>query len=184
MSKNSQQRLLARSTKPTLTPYRRRKRFRHRWQRSLHYFYLRFLRLRGSPENIAKGLAAGVFAGLFPLIATQSVVAILIAASIRGNKIVAAAATWISNPFTALPIYAFNFQVGRWLLGSSDRSFSIKNLDSWQEMSQLGTGFLVDLFLGCFVVASICSVATYFLGLRFVRRLRKKRSRRAKASLY
>ena len=149
-----------------------------RWRRILHYFYLRFIRLRGSPESIARGLAAGVFAGLFPFIATQMAIAILLAVLIRGNKLMAAAATWISNPFTAIPIYAFNFQVGRWLLGSSEYTFSRDIFLSWDAMMDLGSDFMVDLLVGCLVVASICALSSYFLGLWLVQRLREgKRSR-------
>ncbi|MFB2923425.1 MULTISPECIES: DUF2062 domain-containing protein [Aerosakkonema] len=177
MSKQSEQSLLTLPTKSISIRHRKSKRLASRWRRSLHYFYLRFLRLRGSPESIARGLAAGVFAGLFPLIATQMAVAILIAALIRGNKIVAAAATWISNPFTAVPLYTFAFQVGRSLLGS-DLSFASESLDSWHDMMQLGTEFVTDLLVGCFVVASVSAVASYFLGLWLIRRVRTKRKSR------
>lgn len=176
MSRNSQQRLLTQPTK-TFTPHRQSKHSRQIWRRRLHYFYLRFLRLRGSPQSIARGLAAGVFAGLFPFIATQTLIAILIAALIRGNKIVAAAATWISNPFTAVPLYAFNFQVGRWLLNSQE-TFSPKDFQSWENMMDLGTEFLTDLLLGCLVVATIASIGTYFFGLRFIQRVRNRKRRR------
>jgi uncharacterized protein (DUF2062 family) len=146
------------------------------WQRRWRYFYLRFLRLRGTPEAIARGAAAGVFAGWFPLIATQMAFAILLAALIKGNKIVAAAATWVSNPLTAVPIYAFNFHVGRWLLGTQHQTFSQDSLSSWQGMMQMGTEFLANLLLGCFVVGSICAIGSYFLCLWFMRRVRDKRS--------
>lgn len=176
MSKNYQQRLLNRPTKQIPDPYRRSKRSRPRWRRSLHYFYLRFIRLRGTPESIARGLAAGVFAGLFPLIATQMAVAILIAALIRGNKMAAATATWISNPLTGVPIYAFNFQVGQWLLGSEAQSFSAESFNSWQDIMQLGTVFVTDLLVGCLVVASVSAVCSYFLALWVVRQVRDRRS--------
>ena len=162
-------------TKRTSAGYRRYEPFQQRWRRTLHYFYLRFIRLRGSPEAIARGLAAGVFAGLFPFIATQTLIAILLAAIVRGNKIVAAAATWISNPFTAFPIYAFNFQIGRWLLGSDNLNFNRESFNSWEAIMALGTEFVADLLLGCLVVASISAVASYFLSLWFVRRIRSRR---------
>lgn len=172
MSK-SQQHGRNRSPRSTLKPHRKRQ--QHSWHRRWRYFYLRFVRLRGSPEAIARGAAAGVFAGWFPLIATQMATAILLAALIKGNKIVAAAATWVSNPLTAIPIYAFNFQVGRWLLGSDAQSFKSESFNSWQGMTQMGTEFLTDLLVGCFVVGLVCAVASYFLCLWFVRRVRHRR---------
>jgi uncharacterized protein len=143
----------------------------HLWR----YFYLRFVRLRGTPEAIARGAAAGIFAGWFPLIATQMAAAILLAALVRGNKIVAATATWVSNPLTFVPIYAFNFQVGKWLLRSDNESFSIENLHSWQGILELGSDVLTILLVGCFVVGSICAIASYFLCLWLVCRVRRVR---------
>lgn len=180
MSRKSPQRLAIPpkpSTKRTAARYGKPDRFQQRWRRALHYFYLRFIRLRDSPETIARGVAAGVFAGLFPFIATQTLIAILLAAIVRGNKIVAAAATWISNPFTAFPIYAFNFQIGRWLLGSDELTFSSESFNSWDAIMELGTEFVADLLLGCLVVGSICAVASYFLCLQFVRRIRSRRKK-------
>lgn len=177
MSKKSQQRLLI-SPKNSIPARRRRTQsFQERCRRALHYVYLRLSRLRATPEAIARGLAAGVFAGLFPLIATQTIIAILLATAIRGNKIVAAAATWISNPLTAVPLYAFNFQVGRWILGSDDRTFESESFNSWEAMRELGTEFLADLLLGCLVVASVAAVASYFLGLWLASRLRSRKRR-------
>lgn len=175
ISGNSNQRWKAKSYRATSVLIRRHRHRPGKWQRRCRYFYLRFVRLRGSPEAIARGAAAGIFAGLFPLIATQMAVAILLAALIRGNKIVAATATWVSNPLTAVPIYAFNYQVGKWLLSSNDQSFSSQSLESWQEMTQLGTEFLIDLLVGCFVVGSFSAVSSYFLCLWLVRRVRHSR---------
>ncbi len=175
MSSNMRQRRFNKSSLCTSVARRRGKRSQKNWQRSWRYFYLRFVRLRGTPEAIARGAAAGVFAGWFPLIATQMAVAILLAALVKGNKIVAAAATWVSNPLTSIPIYAFNFHVGRWLLGSHDQSFSAESLSSWDGMMQMGTVFLADLLVGCFVVGSLCALGSYFLCLWFVRRVRDKR---------
>ena len=172
MSKSQQH---GRNKSPQSESLQLRRRYQQDWRRRCRYFYLRFVRLRGSPEAIARGAAAGVFAGWFPLIATQMAAAILLAALIKGNKIVAAAATWVSNPLTSIPIYAFNFQVGRWLMGSNAESFSGESLKSWQGMTQLGTEFLVDLLVGCFLVGSICAVISYFLCLWFVRRVRLRR---------
>ncbi|MFS8808493.1 DUF2062 domain-containing protein, partial [Synechococcus sp. R6-10] len=81
------------------------------WKRWLRYLYLRLLRLQSSPKEIARGLAVGVFAGCFPIFGFQTLAALVLAVPFRGNKLAAAAGTWVSNPFTYVPIYAFNYQV-------------------------------------------------------------------------
>lgn len=143
------------------------------WRHSLRYLYLRFMTLEGTPEAIARGVACGVFAGLFPLFGLQTLLGVALATLFRGNKIAAAAGTWVSNPLTYLPIYALNFQVGAWLLGTTDGSFTRDNLLAPQQLIQFGGDFLETLFLGCLVMGLLSSAISYFLSLRLIRRFRK-----------
>ena len=96
------------------------KRSKHSWRRRLQYWYWRLVRLQGQPDAIARGLACGVFAGLFPIFGLQTIVGVFLAILLGGNKILAAAGTWISNPLTYVPIYGFNFHVGKWSLNQHD----------------------------------------------------------------
>jgi len=66
-------------------------------------------------RNVARGVALGLFVG-FILPIGQIVVAALLAASARGNLLVAAMATLITNPFTFPPIYYAAFRTGSFLL--------------------------------------------------------------------
>ncbi|NES97169.1 MAG: DUF2062 domain-containing protein [Desertifilum sp. SIO1I2] len=143
------------------------------WRQALRYGYLRLMTLEGTPEAIARGVSCGVFAGLFPLFGLQTLIGVALATLLRGNKIAAAAATWISNPLTYLPIYALNFQVGAWLLGTTDVSFTRDNLLAPQQLIQFGGEFLETLFLGCLVMGILCGTASYFLSLRLVRQFRQ-----------
>jgi len=90
---------------------------RSRWRRMVRYLALRVMRMQATPRAIARGIAAGAFSGLFPFFGLQIIIAVALCVPLRGNKIAAAAATWISNPFTYVPIYLFNLQVGQWILG-------------------------------------------------------------------
>ncbi len=147
---------------------------RPEWRRQLQYFYLRFIRLRGSPEAIARGLAAGVFAGWFPFFGLQILLGIALAALVRGNKLIAVAGTWVSNPFTYIPIYLFNFRVGQWLLQSRDWQFSQDSLLSLRGILSLGDEFILILILGCLVVGLGFAVVSYFVGLWLTHRLRDR----------
>ncbi|MGB3200701.1 MAG: DUF2062 domain-containing protein, partial [Nodosilinea sp.] len=98
------------------------------WRRQIRYIYLRFLRLQGTSEQLARGLASGVFSGCFPLFGFQIILGIATATLLRGNRIMAAAATWVSNPFTYVPLFTFNYQVGVWLIGGSATE-SFQDLD-------------------------------------------------------
>lgn len=155
------------------------KRYWRNWQQQTNRFFHRLINLQDTSERIARGLAAGVFAGLFPLFGFQIIIGVFLASLLRGNKLMAAAGTWVSNPLTYVPIYAFNFQVGRWLLGTkNDWSFAADGIGSWQELMQLGTEFTTSLFLGCFVVGLVCAAISYYPCWRLVRYLRQQSVRK------
>ncbi|MFS8859933.1 DUF2062 domain-containing protein [Synechococcus sp. B60.2] len=144
------------------------------WRRWLRYLYLRLLRMQSSPKEIARGLAAGVFAGCFPIFGFQTLVALLLAVPLRGNKLVAAAGTWVSNPLTYVPIYAFNYRVGEWLLGSRT-AFATSELVVAQNWMQWGLEVSGTLFVGCAFVGFWGALVSYFLGLWLVQRIRRRR---------
>lgn len=153
-----------------------KKPLRWRW---LHSAYLRIVKMRGKPEYLARGLAAGVFAGCFPFFGLQTVLGVAIAILMRGHKFLAAAGTWVSNPLTYIPILLFNYHVGHWLLGAEALSIEQESLLSWDTISELGGEFALTLLLGCFVVGIISAIVTYFLGTRLIRRWRKRLAKRS-----
>ncbi len=132
------------------------------------YWYLR-LRRRSTPDRLARGLAAGVFTGMFPVFGFQIVLAVLLSTCIRGDQLVAALGTWVSNPLTYVPIYTFNYQVGCWLLGAQEKFV-------WQgaNVLSLGKSILERLFLGSFLVAVVSALLGYGVGLWFFHRIRRK----------
>lgn len=160
-----------------------KRRTKQSFRRLLQYFYWRLLRLQGRTEAIARGLACGVFAGLFPLFGIQTIIGVLLAIPLRGNKIMAVAGTWVSNPLTYVPIYAFNFHIGRLLL--NDNTLTDVSLQSWQQVKALGSEIIWTLFVGCFTVGLVCAVCSYFLGLLLIRRFRASyHSRRRRKNSY
>ena len=85
----------------------------------------------------------------------------------------AAAGTWVSNPFTYVPIYTFNYQVGRWLLGRHD-SQPFTDVESLKTLLETGADVTGALFLGCCVVGILCSALSYAIGLPIIRHLRHR----------
>ncbi|WP_017292676.1 DUF2062 domain-containing protein [Geminocystis herdmanii] len=135
-----------------------------------HYYRLRLLRLKEHPHKLARGFAAGVFAGCFPFIGLQFVMAIIFALIIRGNKFTAILGTWISNPFTYVPLFFFNFQVGKLIL-----SFFLSNHDldfSWDSLIELkdaGTEITVTLLFGSAMVGLCFSSIAYYLVINILK---------------
>ena len=105
----------------------------------------------GSPFFNAKGLAIGVFSGCFPFFGFQTLLGVFFAKLAKGNIVLAAIGTWISNPFTYIPLYYFNYKVGSIFIRNStnitfDRNWGINDL--WEQ----GSIFSIKLILGSSVV--------------------------------
>ncbi|MGF1517539.1 MAG: DUF2062 domain-containing protein [Nodosilinea sp.] len=167
---------------PSSPPSSMRKMSRPQWRRQLRYVYLRFLRLQGSPEQLARGMASGIFSGCFPLFGFQTILGIGVATVLRGNRLMAAAATWISNPFTYVPIFAFNYQVGHWLLGGGPTQ-TFQNLDTLNSWMDMGTEVSARLMLGSTAVGALAGVASYLIGLPLIRGTRARRLARQQKKL-
>ncbi|MFK8186580.1 MAG: DUF2062 domain-containing protein [Phormidesmis sp.] len=144
------------------------------WKRLLRYVYVRFLRMRSSPKAIARGVAAGAFAGSFPLLGLQTLFGVAIASCVRGNKVVAAASTWISNPLTYVPLFALNFHIGRLLLRlpPTEMPDSAVGIDVWMSM---GIGVGAALMLGSLIVGLVMSVLGYYVGFQVAARVKKRK---------
>lgn len=151
-----------------------------RSRRFARYLYLKFIRLRAQPKEIARGLAVGVFAGMFPLFGLQTIIGVALAAVIKGNPLMAAAGTWISNPLTYVPIYAFNYQLGSWILPGDSRAQPFTDIESLKAMLELqvliqtGTDIAINLMLGSLIMGLIFGILSYFVGLPIIRRAQNR----------
>ena len=101
----------------------------------------------GSPFFNAKGLAIGVFSGCFPFFGFQTLLGIFFAKLAKGNVVLAAIGTWISNPFTYIPLYYLNYKVGSFFLNNSYKNLNETSFvihDFWKQ----GRTFSLSLLLG------------------------------------
>ena len=98
-------------------------------RRAARYYFLRFIRLRGKPSELARGVAVGTFIGITPTIPFHTVLSIIFASLLRGSKIAAILATFaVSNPLTFFPQYYFSWKIGTWFTPGKH---------SWNEVSEL-----------------------------------------------
>ena len=125
-----------------------------------------FLKQEGSPFSNAKGIAVGVFCGCFPFFGFQTLLGLFLAKVAKGNLFLAAIGTWISNPFTYVPLYFFNYKIGSSLLKNSPDIIFDKNLII-EELWKKGSFFSLRLILGSALVglflASISGVIVFLL---------------------
>ena len=148
-----------------------------RFKRFLRYTYLRIIRLRTSAHSIAMGLAVGIFIGFLPIIPFQTIAALALALPLRGNKIAAAAGTWISNWANLVPFYAMLYYVGRFLLPLSGVSFDPEHL-SMRELLDQGWQIFTVMTVGGVVLGIPGAIITYVLTLRGVLAYRRRRAMR------
>ena len=131
--------------------------------RPLRYLYLRFIRMRGSAEEVSRGMALGIFIGMTPTMGIQMPIALFLAMLFRENKIAAVLGVWISNPVTVIPIYTFNFQVGKYLLGTPD--LKMPQFSSLDEILELGYDLLLPLTMGSLLTGIAAAAVAYVVTL-------------------
>lgn len=113
-------------------------------------------------HSIARGLALGLFAGLILPIG-QIVLAVLLAASVRANVMVASAATLVTNPLTFGPIYYAAYRTGSVLLGiGGDRNVAPDGAGPpvsgiWTSLSAAS----LATFVGLILFAILSSIVAY-----------------------
>tara|TARA_Y100000589_G_C27078491_1_gene598566 strand:- start:384 stop:824 length:441 start_codon:yes stop_codon:yes gene_type:complete len=120
----------------------------------------------GTPYFKAKGTAAGVFSGCFPFFGFQTFLGVFLARIIKGNLVLAAIGTWISNPFTYIPLYLLNFKVGSFIL-NDDTTIIVDPTLLKDQLWQQGWLIISRLIIGSafigLVLGLITGVITYYL---------------------
>jgi hypothetical protein len=136
------------------------------------------VRVRDTPEALARGLAVGVFFGVSLLWGLQIVAAVLVSHLVRGNKVVAAAATTVSNPLTTVPLYSFCYVVGHLFVSGPSDLPGMAELQTLDGILGLGLPVLTTLLLGTSIVGAVASVAVYLFSSRLLTALRRWHERR------
>ncbi len=126
---------------------------RHRFRRWISWLW----RQEGTPGQRARGIGAGIFSGCFPLFGLQTIMGITLARILRGNSLLAAGGTWISNPITYVPLYWFNYQVGSWLLKNEQLEHNLNGL-TLEEIFNQSWEFTSRVLLGSTIVGMIAGI--------------------------
>lgn len=161
------------------------------FQRQIRYYYLRFIRLRGEPHDLALGMALGIFSGMMPTLPSHTVMAVALAIFFKASKITAALGTWVSNPLNWCILYYLNYKLGAFLLRIPEQKGLIASVmtavqsdgESMVVMDQiLGAGGLtITAFLvGGLVMGIVSAVPAYFIFLRVFKYIRIWRETRRK----
>jgi len=161
------------------------------FERQLRYYYLRFIRLRGDPHDLALGMAFGVFTGMMPIMPFQIAGAVALALLFKGSKITAAIGTWVSNPLNWYFLYYASYKLGAFILGLEGDNEILSSVmaafqsgeDSMMIVGKiLGAGgiTMAAFLLGGLIMGLLASFPTYFIFLPVFKRIRNWREMRRK----
>ncbi len=130
------------------------------------------LALDDAPHSIALGVAIGIFVGLTPTVGIQTAIILGVVFLTRRffyfNTSAAMAATYVSNPFTMLPLYYFWYQLGTWFVPGSMTVAELRaalQFDGlsgwWSSMCALGIEVGGPMFIGALLTAPIGVLIAY-----------------------
>lgn len=160
----------------------------------LRRFLIWLIRLRGSPQAIARGVAIGTIVAFTPTIGFQTLIALGVATLLNANRPVSIVPTWLTNPFTIPPVYAFTCYLGSFFWPGPETDTvthamraAVRDLESLDLLAlrgqigvflDLGTDVFVAMWIGGLIVGTIGAMIVYPLTIRTVVRLRERRARR------
>lgn len=161
-------------------------------RRFLRFYHLRFKRLQGHPEIIARGIAIGLLVGVTPTMPLHTILLLAICLPFKASKIAAfLASCLISNPFTLFIQYYLCWRVGSVFfpgLLSWEKMQSVLEIlskgsgyegfkQSMIAMSVLGFDAATVMLTGGVLLATPIAVVGYYYSLKFFTKLRKKKIR-------
>jgi uncharacterized protein len=155
-------------------------------RRLLRYYYLRFIRLRGDPHELALGMTFGIFTGMMPIMPFQMAISVALALIFKGSKITAALGTWASNPLNWYFLYYFSYKLGAWILGMEGYSaiFStimdmvrsgVESMVIVEKILQSGGLMAAAFLLGGVIMGTVVALPSYFVFLYIFKRIRRWR---------
>jgi len=155
-------------------------------RRTIRYYTLKLIRLRGNPHSLAMGVAVGLLIGISPTIPLHTVAIIGVTLLMRVSTVSALiAATVVCNPLTMVPLYYLCWLFGDFILPGRltwERIKEVLNLitsggfmDSMHTLSSLSLDAILVMMTGGFVIGIPAAIAGYYYSLRFFIRINEKR---------
>ncbi len=149
----------------------------------------RVVMLEEQPERIARGCAAGMATAYLPILG-QTFVGMLLAWCIRGSALAAMPWSWITNPFTTLPIWYGCYRLGAALIpghvtvtwhGLRLQVETLEAMGLWDgtlhSAGVLGSVFL-PMLLGSVIAGVVTGIPTWWLMRRVVMAVQARRAAR------
>jgi uncharacterized protein len=152
----------------------------------------RILGLDDTPHRIAWGVLLGAIVTFTPTMGFQIAIYVALAAIVRANKISGIPILFLSNPFTAVPMYYFTWRVGALLTPgeriSNDKvRLKLKRLtdedaglgeliepEFWTDLGRAMVDMGLELWVGGVLFGAVVGVPLYFVSYRSVMEYRRR----------
>ena len=111
-------------------------------------------------KSVSRGFAIGAFCAFLPIPGIQMLLAAFLSITFAANLPLAVILTWITNPFTYIPIVYFAIKIGGFFI-NSESAYKIKSeqINILTDLMQ----YWEPLFLGSFILSTISSLLSYIL---------------------
>ena len=165
------------------------KTIRVRLKRSLRWL----LRLRGSPRQIALGVALGMFVAFTPTLGMQMVLAAFLATLFGANRAAAMTMVWLTNPVTVVPVFGSTYWLGTFFYSGPpvehvtnimrEAIADLANYEIWRFYDQflafltIGRDIMIPMTIGGVIVGTVFGVVSYFVSLGVIDRFKHLRER-------
>lgn len=153
------------------------------WRGLRDIIVYRILHVDDSPHRIALGVAIAFFVAWTPTIGMQMILAVSLASLLGGNKAVTIPIVWITNPFTAVPLYYANWRFGRMIRhGTLEHDptvrqtlaklmvqkgsllsyvYNLVDPEWWRDLLRLIAECGIDLWIGSVIVGLALALVSY-----------------------
>ncbi|HIQ37258.1 MAG TPA: DUF2062 domain-containing protein [Desulfocapsa sulfexigens] len=151
------------------------------------YYYLKFLRIKGEPRDIALGACIGAMIGTMPVMPFHTIGIIATCFLTRTSAMAGLFSSLvISNPFTYIPIYYISMVIGNFITPYEVSWTKIHRIldviisghgfkESVQILSSQGSELIIVMMSGGLVLAIPTAVVWYVFTLRLFLKIREKR---------
>jgi uncharacterized protein len=154
------------------------------------YYYLKFIRIKGEPKDIAWGACIGALIGTMPVMPFHTIGIIAICFLTRTSAMAGLFSSLvISNPFTYIQIYYLSMVIGNFLTPHTvtwDKIHAILTVivsghgfkESVAMLASQGSEIIIVMLTGGLVLALPTAALWYFFTLRLFLKIREKRRQR------
>lgn len=162
------------------------------WEQLKDVVIHRILGLDDTPHRIAWGVLIGTVVAFTPTIGFQIAIYVTLSTFLRANKISGIPILFVSNPFTAIPLYYFIWRVGALFVpGSSGSAAQIREQlhhmaasdltwsnaftwSFWREIGHTVVAMGIELWLGSLIIGLLVGIPLFFVSYWGVMEYRRR----------